>query len=295
MKKTRKVLLTVLSVLTVAAVSLGAASCELLEEYLPCIIGPSSSSTSSSSSSPTEDSSSGSSSSEDSSSESSSSEDSSTENSSSEHTEHTWVENYQYDDWYHWLECGNCHEFKDKTEHTPDEFGICIICGQRAATKDVLYQISADGTYAGVIGYKGTAKRVKIADTYNGLPVKTIYNKAFYDNDKITSVTIPDSVTSIGHWVFQYCSSLTSVYITDIAAWCNISFGNYDANPLCHGANLYLNNELVTELVIPDGVTSIGSYAFRYCSSLTSVEIPDSVTSIGNGAFYNCSSLTFNE
>jgi predicted RNA-binding protein with PUA-like domain len=108
----------------------------------------------------------------------------------------------------------------------------------------------------------------------------------------LTSVEIPDSVTSIGDDAFYYCERLTSVYITDIAAWCNISFANYAANPLNCAKNLYLNNELLTELEIPDSVTSIGDYAFYYCTSLASVVIGNSVTSIGNYAFEDCYSLT---
>ena len=100
---------------------------------------------------------------------------------------------------------------------------------------------------------------------------------------------IPDSVTSIGNSAFSYCDSLTSVYITDVAKWCGISFGS---NPLYYAHDLYLNGELVTELTIPDSVTSIGSYAFSGCTSLTSVIIPDSVTSIGSSAFSGCDSLT---
>jgi|GEM_PF-1959403 len=122
--------------------------------------------------------------------------------------------------------------------------------------------------------------------------VTSIGYDAFYNCSSFTSVTIGNSVTSIGSGAFHYCSRLTNVYITDIASWCSISFSNYFANPFYYADNLYVDNQLVTELVIPDGVTSIGSYAFDGCGSLTSITIPDSVTSIGSSAFYNCSSLT---
>ena len=105
-------------------------------------------------------------------------------------------------------------------------------------------------------------------------------------------ITIPNSVTSIGERAFSGCFGLTSVHISDIAAWCAISFGDDDANPLSYAHNLYLNGELVTDLVIPNSVTSIGDYAFSGCSGLTSVTIPNNVTSIGWMAFYGCSGLT---
>ena len=122
--------------------------------------------------------------------------------------------------------------------------------------------------------------------------VTSIGGDAFRDCISLPSITIPNSVTSIGSDAFSGCSGLNSVHISDIAAWCKIAFGNNVANPLSRVHNLYLNGTLVTDLIIPDGVTSIGNYAFSYCSSLTSVTIPNSVTSIGDYAFYNCSGLT---
>ena len=77
----------------------------------------------------------------------------------------------------------------------------------------------------------------------------------FKDCDRLTNITIPDSVRGISSSAFESCSSLTSV-------------------------------------TIGDSVTSIGEYAFRYCSSLTSVTIGDSVESIGYMAFFSCNSLT---
>ena len=100
------------------------------------------------------------------------------------------------------------------------------------------------------------------------------------------------SVTSIGSSAFRDCSGLTSVHISDIAAWCKIDFEDFASNPLDYAHHLYLNGEEVKDLVIPNSVTSIGDYAFEYCSGLTSVTIGNSVTSIGSGAFGGCSGLT---
>ena len=111
---------------------------------------------------------------------------------------------------------------------------------------------------------------------------------AFYDCKNLTSVTIGNDVTSIATDAFYGCSNLKSVHISDVAKWCAIDFQSTESNPLYRAKNLYLNGNLVEELKIPDGVTSISPYAFIGCSKLISVTIPDSVTDIGSSTFENC-------
>ena len=107
----------------------------------------------------------------------------------------------------------------------------------------------------------------------------------------LTSVTIGNGVTSIGHWAFHYCDSLENVYITDLTAWCNINHGTW-SNPLNYARNLYLNGELLTDIVIPQNVTEIKNEVFVGYYNLKSVTIGDHVTSpIGGRSFQNCYNL----
>ena len=98
------------------------------------------------------------------------------------------------------------------------------------------------------------------------------------------------SPTTFEYKAFSECNNLNGVYISSLATWCKASFEIEGSNPLSFAKNLYLNDDPVTDIVIPDGITKINDYAFYNCSTLNSVVIPESVTSIGYLAFY-CSSL----
>ena len=148
-----------------------------------------------------------------------------------------------------------------------------------------------------------------------GESVTSIGYEAFWNCSGLTEVTIPNSVTSIGFEAFRYCSGLTKVnYLGTVDKWVKIDFKNGLSSPTYYAEDLYVNNELLTDVKITtadaikdyafdncqsiksveigNSVTSIGEGAFADCSGLTSVIIPNSVTSIGDYAFYNCSGLT---
>ena len=126
-----------------------------------------------------------------------------------------------------------------------------------------------------------------------GIPksVNEIGNYAFSGCDSLTSVSIPNSIISIGSNAFSDCSSLKEVHISSLESWCKIDFGDNKSNPLYYAHNLYLDGELVNDLVIPESIFEINSYAFSGCSALTSVSLPNSIISMGSSAFSDCSGL----
>ena len=114
----------------------------------------------------------------------------------------------------------------------------------------------------------------------------------FYECSSLSEITIGSGVKSVGVYAFYGCNNLKTVrYTGDIAGWCNIAFANHNSNPMCKGANLYIGNELLTWLDIPNSVTKLGDYAFQNCLSVERVTTGSALVSVGSFAFTNCKNL----
>lgn len=173
------------------------------------------------------------------------------------------------------------------------------------------YDVEVDGIYYNIVEKAKTAEvtfKDKNYNSYSGdivLPKTITYNNmqynvgsigenAFYNSKSMTTIAIPETLKKVHETAFVNCLGLTGVYINDLASWCNIDFGNgVNENYLLYYAkNIYLNNNLLTDLIIPNGIEEIKSKSFSYCKNLVSVEIPNTVVKIGNRAFSNCKRLT---
>lgn len=119
-----------------------------------------------------------------------------------------------------------------------------------------------------------------------------IGERAFYWCYNLESITLPSTLASIEGMAFCDCSKLKEVHISDLSAWCNITFDSYwgyeNSNPLMKANNLYLNGSLISECVIPESVSEIKFAAFAG-ASFKSVSITSTVTDIGKSAFASTS------
>ena len=120
--------------------------------------------------------------------------------------------------------------------------------------------------------------------------VTSIASHALRGAQGLKSISLPSSITSFDSYVFDYCPELASIHIESIEAWCKIAFphGFYLFR---YARELYVNGELVTDLVIPEGVTEIPPYAFSHCGAISSVTLPEGLEKIGYYAFDDCWNL----
>lgn len=156
----------------------------------------------------------------------------------------------------------------------------CVNCGQPASEGlDMVLISEGEYTVSGIGTCTDT--EILIPTTYNGLPVVSVEASAFLNNTAITSVVLPDSITSIGEKAFNGCESLTSVLFGKNSQLSSIGPGAFN---YCYS---------LESITIPESVTNIGSDAFIYCYGLRSVTFGENsqLTSIGDGAFNWCESL----
>ena len=173
--------------------------------------------------------------------------------------------------------------------------------------------VYGDGACRAAI-YPEPVGSISIPLKLGGFPVRSIGYSAFIGCWRMTSVTLPDGITSIKEWAFGRCSGLSEVnipasvtsvgleafkncnglkkvHISSVAAWCKIAFEDEYANPVFYAKKLYLNGSYLSSMNIDDGVTSIGNYAFYNCLALRTVGLPSSVSHIGQWSFYGCGGI----
>ncbi len=138
----------------------------------------------------------------------------------------------------------------------------------------------ADVTFGDVVGVKSDM---------------VIEDYAFWKCAKLTNVTFNSGVKKIGESVFYKSNQIENVYINDLASYVEMELPYYEksnySNPMCFAKNMYVNGELVKNLVIPEGVKRICNYAFFGCKSLETVKFPSTLTEVEYSAFQGCSNL----
>ena len=148
---------------------------------------------------------------------------------------------------------------------------------QDAANEQLFdFEFILNNTAVIVTRYKGPAADVTIPSRYKGKPVTAIDHAAF-SNSAVTSVTIPDSVTSIHDISFFNCSQLTNISIPN-----SVTYIGYSAFNSCTS---------LKSITLPSSLSTISRALFSDCSQLTTIHIPDSVSSIQISAFHNCENL----
>ena len=137
-----------------------------------------------------------------------------------------------------------------------------------------------------LVGYTGNDENIVLPSDYNGESY-TVYKCAFAYQDSINSITYQTGIDCIQESAFMGCNNIQSLYIESIEEWCSISF----SGAIAYDYSLYVDNALVSDLIIPETVTTLNSYVFAGCASITTLTIPATVTEINNGAFDNCVGL----
>ncbi|MBQ9097830.1 MAG: leucine-rich repeat domain-containing protein [Clostridia bacterium] len=218
----------------------------------------------------------------------------------------------------------NCTVTADTPAAHVFEKDACSVCGaakpQSSGSADeadpsgLEFFLNADGQSYSVSGIGEARANVVVESTYKGLPVTGIQERAFENCELMTSITLPEGLTTIGEWAFYNCRTLKSIHLPSTLE--TVGENAFAKLPVLETLTMASENQhyavqsgmliekkTYTLLVgvgnqIPGGVTKIGEYAFNERTSLTAIAIPGSVTEIGASAFSGCKNLqsvTFSE
>jgi len=182
----------------------------------------------------------------------------------------------------------------------------CMSASAIEMINDIYYTLNDDNhtayvTYrkAGKVGnviygsrsiYKGDVVIPSEISVNNQTYKVTAIEEQAFSNAELTSLTIPSTIDSLASTAFSGCKSFEKLIINDLKAWCEIKGQSYN-NPIRYAQYLYLGDEILTNINIPDGTTHIGDYSFYQYENLESVHIPSSLTTIGFAAFEGCTKL----
>ncbi len=202
------------------------------------------------------------------------------------------VHTYEQNEEYHWIENCPCGYLLGKVAHVYNDENICEQCEWIKKSTGLTYTLSSDCGYYICTGLgECQDANVAIANTYQSLPVKEIAEGAFSNSYHLLRIQIPENVEKIGDRAFYGCWDLKNITVAkNNAAYQSIDGGLYTKD----GTKLltYAHDRTETTLVLPEGVQTIGEYAFYDCSTLTAVKLPKGLRTIGEYAFNGCRGLT---
>jgi len=196
------------------------------------------------------------------------------------------------------------------SEYTPAVYWKSCSCGKVSTTESfshgdslegyLTYELSLDSSYYIVSGFVGAKSNISVPNLHDGLPVFAVSANAFKDNTTIKSITMPNSIRTIGSYAFAGCTSLESIIIpTSVTNIADHTFSGCTAlkTITLHsgidtlGAYAFEKCSALKSITLNEGLKTISDNAFDYCTSLESISIPDTVTSLGNMAFRHAEAL----
>ncbi len=204
---------------------------------------------------------------------------------------------------------------------------VCSVCSTRTPSDNLSFTLNTNTqTYSVKATSRFNSARVVIPSSYMGKAVTEIENNAFYNNQSLIDIYIPDTITKIGDYAFENCNNVTTIRFSNTLKSIGISAFNRNTSltelslpsslETIHSSAFYSCNNLtsvilpaslktidssafaytaISNISIPTSVETIGSEAFSGCKNLTSLTLPDNIKSVGSGITSNCSNIIYNE